>query len=167
MSVSGVARRWHTPNQMLPGIVRARTVPPAGTVDEQLADQQQRLVEAQQRVRRLRCRSESPPPASLNGHCSRPRSQVEQLSAAQRRLHSILGGQVQRRSTAEAFVVEAKTPTQKKGAFGEASGAPALSNRLGRAMAKCAELRELLGVATRRQNETSAELAELRAQLRY
>ena len=34
-------------------------------------------------------------------------------------------------------------------------------------MAKCAELRELLGIVMRRQNEQGVEIAQLRAQLRF
>jgi len=118
-------------------VVNARVVQAVGSVDEQLHDQQQRLVEAQQRV--------------------------EQLSAAQRRLHGILGGQVQRRSSNKDLAEGSDAGPSGPGAK---DGYPALNNRLGRAMAKCAELRELLGLATRKQNESQAEIADLRALLR-
>lgn len=68
---------------------------------------------------------------------------------AQRRLQSMLGGGVARRSTGDLF-----TPSSPH------------ASRLGASIAKCAELRELLGLAASRENEWSEENGSLRAMLR-
>jgi len=110
---------------MAAALARARVQANGGSVsvDEQLLEHTQKLNEAQQKV--------------------------DQLVGAQKRLHGILGGQMQRKSA------ESIDPKQDS-----------VGSRLGRAMAKIAELRELLGITTRRQNESFAETAALREQLR-
>ncbi|KAL1525808.1 hypothetical protein AB1Y20_020648 [Prymnesium parvum] len=76
---------------------------------------------------------------------------VEELSSSQQRLHMIVSSQAQYR-TAEPFP--------------DAAGAAGASNRLGQAMAKVAELREMLGMAARREHELSSENGALHAAVR-
>eukprot|EP00966_Prymnesium_polylepis_P200555 4647057-Prymnesium_polylepis.1 len=133
-------------------VVNARVVQAVGSVDEQLHDQQQRLVEAQQRVRTA---ARAPRTIRLNppdnGVLSRPPTGGAAIGGA--------AAATRHTGWPEGSDAGPSGPGAK-------DGYPALNNRLGRAMAKCAELRELLGLATRKQNESQAEIADLRALLR-